>query len=202
MRMKHLILMFCTFFISSCLAQVPKIESKRIVFSNGKYITLNENSETHILPNWQKVLIISKIKLYEGERKKLVVYSFDGAKIIAEIDFEGDEIIFQSKERILLAQKSAHRIIAKSYLLSSDGIIIKEISQSQNIILISKSEDEHVFWILSASIVNGNAIVNGSIYDSDGNLIEKFVSKGDETKIARYREKKYSIDIPKADLPG
>lgn len=200
--MKYLLLILQTIVLAGCFASTPEIDSRKVKFSNGQTLTLSKGMKPYLMQEWKRILVVKTMDLFEGYKKEISIYSFDGSKLLDKFGFEGEELIFSSKSLILLAQRSSHRRITKSFLINIDGEVIKEIKQSENIVEINKSSDDQIIWYLSSAIEDGKPVINGKVYDSSGNMFNRFKSDGGERKKILFNQNEYFILIPKADLPG
>ena len=203
-------------------AKSPEIIQDKIVFSNGK--TLKYVSNAIVKPNtknnincdnpatisqlpviideWKRLILIETTFLSEGTTKKLNIYNYSGEQLAISPLITGEILFLKKTGRIMLAQQSAHYIVAKSFLMDINGNIIKEIKHPNNVFSFSHSEDEKVMWLLSTHIKKEKPFVRVKVFDFNGIFLQTLESFETKTINIDYENNSYKIHIPPPRVPG
>lgn len=190
----------------------PRIICNDIIFSNNKRITirLSEYEEgkcqlvnyANIIDKWERVIVVYDNKLYEGVSKKIEIYNFSGEKIKTSKAVTGKIFYLVKQKVILIGQISSHYLVKRSYLLNSNGEILKVIQQSGNVYEINKSNDGNIFWMVSNHIKDYKPYSLLKIYDYKGSLLRKSEIYGAKDFSIKYQNTNYVIHIKKPSIPG
>jgi len=166
----------------------PKIEEQRILFVGGKSLAYSKHRVIHeksidayrkhepiftketpvILESWKRIILIKYLNYFEGGTSEIYFYDYQGELLSTPVAFKGNVIIAEPTGRVLLGQKSRQYRLDKSFLLNTDGKSIKAITQPLHSYKFGSSKDGEVFWILSRSSRNGQAITLINVIDRNG----------------------------------
>ena len=220
--MKFILLSILTilFFSAYCPAREPKIDEQKILFVTGNILsygsqdilidtptrhTQRTTEKPVLVRQWKRLLLTQNTSLFEGNSGKVTVYDYSGNIMSTPTAYAGElqMLLLYKEKRIFLGQTSAHSIIGESYLLNSNGVLIKTIAQKPDTFQFKKSKDERLIWILSQMIKDRKPVTHVKTIDSrDGNTVQELDSFKPETININYKGKSYSITLDNPQLPG
>ncbi len=197
-------------------SQMPEIKQDQVVFLGGKILRFeaeNSSERVHIVDDkyeepvlieeWKRLVLVKHKILNEDISKQIVVYDYNGEELSRSPFFFGKVVFLRKLNRIMLFQTSAHYMVNKSFLLDSNGKLVKELTQGQNVFDFSFSKDERLLWLLSDHIKeDGRLFVRVQIFDSNGISIKNITSYKEQTINVNYSGKKYGIFTPQPKVPG
>lgn len=174
--------------IRTTLEPQPKIEEARILFVGGKSLEYSKHRVIHeksidayrkhepiftketpvIIESWKRVILVKYLNYFEGGTSEIYFYDYQGELLSTPVSFKGNVIIAEPTGRVFLGQKSRQYRLDKSFLLNTDGKSVKTITQPLHTYKFGSSKDGEVFWILSRSSRNGQAITLINVIDRNG----------------------------------
>ncbi|MBI3542248.1 MAG: hypothetical protein HY075_03100 [Deltaproteobacteria bacterium] len=170
-------------FAGSCFSvQGPSVRDGKLYFLNQSARDLGPSEKATVIPDWKEVLVVNTIKEYEGERKELSIFDFDGKNKIKSFSFVGDEMFLTKTKRIVLGQKSAHRMANESFILNENGKLLKKVHQPSDVFEFGHSDDDQIFWMLSSRIEKERPCTYLQVYSYNGELLLSYKAFKVETK--------------------
>ena len=140
--------------------------------------------------------------MFEDVDSEVRVYDYDGNLLAPAQRFIGKLRILGPTRRILLAQRSAHRVVAESLLLDENGQIVARIPQPETVAQIDHSRDGQLIWVIANDLRGGALITEVGVFDSNGRRIATLQSGEERTLRITVRGKEYEIHVAKPELPG
>ena len=209
---------------SSAANQVPEFRKREIVFLGGKkikyqpYKRLNPDpkqalkarspvsiaEKPEIIEPWQRVILTKTIEMYEDSEKQILIFDYYGRLLGTSPKIIGDPVIkvLEKTDRIFLGQRSAHFSVKKSFLLNTDGTIVREIAQDENVFDFGFSTDGRLLWVLSNHLEEGRPVGEAKIIDSNGVDIQLLQFTDEKEILVEYSGHKYKIRLPRPEIPG
>ncbi len=149
-----------------------------------------------------RVIVVRTEELFEGERKVLSIFNWEGHRIGPHISFVGTDYILAQSSRILLAQKSSHVIVTESVLIDPDANKVAKIKQPEFVREFGISSDQKLFWIVSNPVSETGPLTRVEVCDVDGKGVGNLESRS--ARVWRITEGgvDYQINVPAPDWPG
>jgi hypothetical protein len=183
-----------------------KYSQKEELFSNPR-VALEKNLPVFItekpvlIEEWERMFLIRKNLYYEGSTTELSVYDFSGHLLSPSLKFTGEARFLTKKNRILLAQISAHRMVGRSFLLDKDGKLLATIKHGE-ISDFGVSDDEKLIWFYSNRATNGKPYTRILFANIDGDIVaQKDIDESGEVTID-FEGRSYSVKVDRPELPG
>lgn len=223
MPMKRIFrIVFLVVFVNCIGAQESiQVNNSEIHFIGGKILKLKENDFYHVYLNKKRVVVIAQNKKANYSEHTIYFFDFLGKeishtdKLIGAFSFK----YFDEKERLLAGQRATLVMAYTSYLYDLDGTLIKQIiTPDQENKEIGVTDDENYFWFVAnkirpiskeeeplhlfppyTRIMPYNHVI---IFNSLTGTIEQEYDTEGTTLNFELNNKKYSITMSQADMPG
>ncbi|RTE86189.1 MULTISPECIES: hypothetical protein [Gammaproteobacteria] len=141
---------------------------------------------------------------------KYSISNFEGATVFLSVTedenllispaMEGEVVLLENEERILVVGQSAHHIVQNSYLFDSNLREIKRIDH-EPISYFGVSDDDAIFWLVMNK-VEEQPVSYVRVFDSNGKAIGSFRAEAEEDKIIVFQGREYNIQVLKPEIPG
>lgn len=163
--------------------------------------TVSASAEDEVVSCGDSSIEVVIIQEYEDTTALVRVRDNENRLLVPQIRHPGTFLSLCTKGRFLLIDNSVHYAPSQSFLMSSNGSVIKRFDLGE-VIELGKSENEEVFWVQRFGAKEGRPVILLRVFDANGDeLLERAFDAATTFEIEN-AGKKYQVEIMEPSYPG